>query len=144
MCITVGNKTSRLILAKEYQCHMRFVKVVRLDQHGSIKRTVVYLTETAEFEMYARGHKSCLSCGATGRLSKCETCRTAYNCSRECQQDDWVRHKWFCFQCNFGKDVLFLTVSTRGYKHLTDFIPNTIIDRSASLMIIINNPCLEN
>ncbi len=144
MCITVGNRTSHLILAKKYQGHIRIVKVVCLDQHGSIKRTVVYLTETAEFEMYARGHKSCLSCGATGRLSKCETCRTAYYCSKECQQDDWFRLKWFCFQCNFDKDVLFLTVSTLGCEHLTDCIPNVITDRSVSLMIIINNPCLEN
>lgn len=39
---------------------------------------------------------TCMVCGATGPISKCSRCKTAFYCSAACQKEHWVHHKKTC------------------------------------------------
>ncbi|GFH57264.1 hypothetical protein CTEN210_13740 [Chaetoceros tenuissimus] len=40
------------------------------------------------------------------KLSMCSKCKSAYYCSRECQVEDWPRHKHLCKQnCEYAKSI---------------------------------------
>lgn len=38
----------------------------------------------------------CMVCGASGQISKCSRCKTAFYCSPACQKEHWVHHRKTC------------------------------------------------
>ena len=38
----------------------------------------------------------CFTCTKTESLSPCTTCHKARYCSKQCQENNWIIHKWFC------------------------------------------------
>lgn len=38
----------------------------------------------------------CSTCKKTGKLFLCEICEKESYCSKECQKEDWSRHKEWC------------------------------------------------
>mmetsp|Transcript_6651 Transcript_6651/g.10353 ORF Transcript_6651/g.10353 Transcript_6651/m.10353 type:complete len:228 (+) Transcript_6651:816-1499(+) len=46
--------------------------------------------------MYPKACASCRSLASSKNLQKCGKCQSIWYCSKECQKNDWKRHKEFC------------------------------------------------
>ena len=71
--------------------------------------------ESASASKFVRSGKLCTNCSIgelqfcdgdpvkTQRFSSCGACRSAFYCSRECQKEDWKRHKAECARISCTK-----------------------------------------
>eukprot|EP01121_Diplochlamys_sp_Union-15-3_P000356 TRINITY_DN10333_c0_g1_i1.p1 TRINITY_DN10333_c0_g1~~TRINITY_DN10333_c0_g1_i1.p1 ORF type:complete len:736 (+),score=107.81 TRINITY_DN10333_c0_g1_i1:324-2210(+) len=93
--LVLGRNLNQLIEKSVLQNLQQRSKAIieKSDTDEQCKKCATLLLQVVDKHLQA---KSCFLCGKTSPLNACARCKAIYYCSKECQRDDWGRHKLLC------------------------------------------------